>query len=102
MDGDVMESWEKKVKEAYLAYDDTPTYIKAYRKNDLYIVHGEIAIYCFDQNLEKKWEFFGRDIWVTQDGSEAISLFDDYIELKDWLGYTYRINYQGEEENIRN
>ena len=59
-----MESWEKKVKEAYLAYDDTPTYIKAYRKNDLYIVHGEIAIYCFDQNLEKKWEFFGRDIWV--------------------------------------
>lgn len=61
---------------------------------------GETIIYCFDQNFEKEWEFSTRDFWVTQDASEALQLFDDYIELKDWLGYIYKVDYQGEVSSI--
>ena len=92
-----MELWEEKAKEAYLIYEDEPTYIRAYCKNGYYIVHGEIVIYCFNQKYEKEWEFSARDIWVTQDDSEAVLLFDDFIELRDWLGYIYRLDYQGKE-----
>ena len=92
-----MELWEEKAKSAYLGYEDEPTFIKAYYKNGKYIVHGETDIYCFNQNFEKEWDFSARDIWVTQDGSEALRLYEDYIELRDWLGYEYRIDYQGKE-----
>ena len=92
-----MELWEERVKSAYLEYEDVPTYIKAYCKNGHYIVHGEIVIYCFNQSCKKEWEFSARDIWVTQDNSEAVQLFDDFIELRDWLGYIYRLDYQGKE-----
>lgn len=34
------EEWEELVKQAYLVYEDEPTYIKAYKWNDSYIVHG--------------------------------------------------------------
>ena len=90
-----MDLWEKKVKLVYLGYEKEPTFLNAYCKKGHYIVHGEIVIYCFNQNFEKEWDFSARDIWVTQDGSEALILFDDYIELKDWLGYEYRIDYHG-------
>ena len=60
-------------------------------------MHGEIVIYCFNQRYEKEWEFFALVIWVTQDNSEAILLFDEFIELKDWLGYIYRLDYSGKE-----
>ena len=95
--GDSEEQWEVLVKQVYLKYEDEPTYIKVYKWNDLYIVHGEINVYCFDNSYEKKWTFSGRDIWVTKDDSEAISFFDDCMVLKDWLGYTYRVNREGKE-----
>ena len=53
-----MELWEEKAKSAYLGYEDEPTFIKAYYKNEKYIVHGEIVIYCFNQNFEKEWDFW--------------------------------------------
>ena len=46
-------------------------------------MHDEIVIYCFNQRYEKEWEFSARDIWVTQDNSEAILLFDEFIEMME-------------------
>lgn len=91
------EEWEELVKQAYLVYEDEPTYIKAYKWNDSYIVHGEISVYCFNSVYEKEWDCSGRDIWITRDDSDAISFTDDYVVLKDWFGYTYRVNCKGEE-----
>lgn len=91
--------WKELVKQAYLKYEDEPTYINAYKWNDLYIVHGEIRIYCFNNRYEKQWNFSGRDIWVTNDGSETVSFIDDYIVLRDWLGYTYKVDASGLEVN---
>ena len=88
--------WKELVKQAYMTYENEATYINAYKWNDLFIVHGEISIYCFNSEYEKVWDFSGRDIWVTNDGSEAVSFIDDYIVLRDWLGYTYKVNYEGE------
>ena len=90
-----MLKWEEKAKEAYLKYENEPTYVKAYRKGDLYVVHGEITILCFNKNFEKLWEFCARDIWITTDDSEAIVLHNKYIQLKDWRGYVYKLDYQG-------
>ena len=95
--GDSEDEWEVLVKQTYLKYEEEPTYIKAYKWKDLYIAHGEISVYCFSNSYENKWTFSGRDIWVTKDDSEAISFFDDCMVLKDWLGYTYRVNCKGEE-----
>lgn len=91
--------WKELLKQAYLTYENEVTYINAYEWNDLYIVHGEISIYCFNSECEKVWEFSGRDIWVTNDGSEAVSFIDDYIVLRDRLGYTYKIDACGLEVN---
>lgn len=92
-----MEYWKNEIKRLYIINEDEPTYVEAYKWNDLYIVHGEIEIYCFDSNFNEKWKFAGRDVWITRDGTEAISFTDDCIVLKDWLGYTYRVNCNGEE-----
>lgn len=92
-----MQDWEAKVKAAYMEYEHEVTYIASYRHKDLYIVHGEITIYCFDLNLQKCWGFSGRDIWITIDDSPALTLCDSCIKLKDWLGYEYVLDYNGKK-----
>ena len=43
-----------------------------------------------------KWGFSAKDIFVTQDGSEAMKLFGDRIEVTDWDGDTYVLNEDGQ------
>ncbi|NLG05585.1 MAG: hypothetical protein GX567_17440 [Clostridia bacterium] len=89
--------WKIKAKQAYLEYEDEPTYFDTFMHDDKYIVHGEILIYCFDSEFRKMWDFSARDIWVRQDGCQAVVLHDEYIELYDWLGYSYKLGYDGKE-----
>lgn len=92
---EIKQPWKVQAKRAYLQYEDEQTYFDSFQKDDFYIVHGEIFIYCFDTNFKKLWDFSARDIWVRQDGLPALILHDEYIELHDWLGYTYEVTYEG-------
>lgn len=91
-----LDSWKLKVKEAYIEYENESTYIDAYKINDeLYIVHGEMAIYGFDQNFNRIWDIFGSDIFVTQDDTPAVNFTEEYILVSDWEGEQYKIGYDG-------
>lgn len=60
-----------------------------------FIVHGELEVNRIDLNGNVKWSFSALDIFVTQDGNEAIKFMDDNIELRDWENNKYMINEHG-------
>jgi hypothetical protein len=63
--------------------------------DDEFLVHGELSITRIDKDGNEKWRFGARDIFVTQDGSEAMIIHTDKIELRDWEGYTYILDKNG-------
>ena len=65
-------------------------------KND-FIIHGELQITRIDKDGIKKWEYGARDIFVTPDRKESFELKGDKIYLRDWQGYEYVINENGQE-----
>ena len=72
------------------------TMIAAYSYNEDFILHGEMEIYRVTKELEVKWEFRGRDIFVRYKGEElAFDMKEDRICLYDWQDNYYEINYDG-------
>ncbi len=75
---------------------DPATCFSIYPFKDDFIVHGELEIKRIDMDGYIKWNFSAKDIFVTQDGSEAMKLFGDKIEVTDWDGDTYILNEEGQ------
>lgn len=43
-----------------------------------------------------RWDKGAREYYGTVgENSDSFLLFDDHIELRDWLGYVYKLDYQG-------
>lgn len=61
-----------------------------------YLVHGELAITAVTYDGKKMWEFYGKDIFVTPDGNDEITIFDGMIYIKDWDYNEYVLNKDGE------
>lgn len=76
---------------------DLATCFGIYEFDGDFIIHGEISITRIDKNGNEKWRFGARDIFVTQDGSESIKVHPEKIELKDWQGYNYVLDKNGNE-----
>jgi hypothetical protein len=62
-----------------------------------FVVHGELEITRVDKNGNVKWIFGARDIFVTPDEKESIEFTADNIKLRDWQGYEYLLNENGQE-----
>jgi hypothetical protein len=62
-----------------------------------YIIHGELQITRIDKGGNEKWTFRARDIFVTPDGKDSIELLTDKIKLRDWEGYEYLLNEDGQK-----
>ncbi|MTI48429.1 MAG: hypothetical protein FH761_11345 [Firmicutes bacterium] len=62
---------------------------------DLYIIHGEVAITCISIDGEKQWSFSGRDIFVTNDGSVDFYISNGQIITKDWENNQYILDKKG-------
>lgn len=75
---------------------DLATCLSIYPFKDDFIIHGELQIKRIDMEGNVKWDFSANDIFVTKDGSEAIKLFGDRIEVTDWNGDTYALNEDGQ------
>jgi hypothetical protein len=73
---------------------DEATCFGIYNLNEHYIVHGEIAISKLDKSGNKIWQFGGSDIFVSFD-DDAFKLNIDNIELKDFYGVKYKIDFDG-------
>ena len=63
---------------------------------DSIVVHGELAITCLDLIGNIKWQFYGRDIFVTLNEGLVFSIIDDSVKVKDWEGYVYLIDRNGQ------
>lgn len=74
---------------------DPSTVFGLYLRKNLIFIHGEQNFSCFDLQLNKKWSFEGRDIFVTTKKSNLISFLPDYIHLEDFSGQKYKLDYDG-------
>ena len=76
---------------------DSATAFQIFKKDNDYIVHGEMMISRVDQQGNIVWQFGGRDIFVNIDDNLAFKLKSDHIVLHDFFGYKYLIGYDGKE-----
>ena len=62
---------------------------------DGYIIHGELELFRYDKQLNRIWGFSGRDIFATADGRKAFWLEENAIHCRDWLGWHYVLDIDG-------
>ena len=77
----------------WLTRADQATCFGIYRSGKFYIVHGEIEISKLDRNGKIVWRFGGSDIFVSFDQENSFKLNADNIELIDFYGVQYRIDF---------
>ena len=74
---------------------DWATCFSIHRYRDSYITHGEMSISRIDRNGNILWSYGGADIFVCLQKGNPFEMYDNYIELTDFNGSMYRINYDG-------
>jgi hypothetical protein len=74
---------------------DQATCFQVFKKENDYIVHGELQVTKLNNDGLKLWEFGGADIFVSIDGEEEFKLEDDGILLMDFEKTKYKIDYEG-------
>lgn len=74
---------------------DWATCFAIHKYQDSYISHGETSIARVDRNGNILWSFSGADIFVRLEEGNPFEMHDDYLELMDFNGSTYRIDYNG-------
>ena len=76
--------------------DAMGTMFGIYPYKDDYILYGEIEVYRVSCQLEVKWCFCGKDIFVRCSCDDpAFVMIDDKICLYDFLDNYYEIDYNG-------
>jgi hypothetical protein len=81
----------------WMTQADQATCFSIHRYKDSFITHGELSICRFDFNGNKLWSFGGHDIFVSLEGPAAFTMCNDFIELTDFNGSRYKIDYDGNE-----
>ena len=62
-----------------------------------YIIYGEIETKKLDFNFNTRWNFSGRDIFVSVSGKKSFELCKDRIKLYDFNDDYYEIDFDGNE-----
>lgn len=62
---------------------------------DGYIIWGEGDIFRYDRMLNQVWHFMGRDILVSLEADQHFWIEDDLIHCRDFLGYRYTLDLNG-------
>lgn len=76
--------------------DDAACFSLLPYENDL-IVHGEISISRIDATGNIVWQFTGSDIFLSLDGNSTFDMYPDFIELTDFNGHRYQVDYYGQQ-----
>lgn len=66
-----------------------------YKVMDGYLIYGEVYITMLDRNLNKKWAFGGRDIFVSQSNKNSFEIGEHSIKLYDWEDNFYEVDFDG-------
>ena len=78
---------------------DLATCFAIYPYKEDFIIHGELSIKRISLDGNVKWDFAGKDIFVTQDGTDAVKTTGDKIEVTDWNGDKYILDDRGQLAN---
>lgn len=74
---------------------DWATCFEIYKIDAGYIIRGETAISKIDFEGNIQWQFHGCDIFVSPAGKDELILKKDYIQVTDWNGVEYHLDYNG-------
>jgi hypothetical protein len=80
---------------------DWATCFSVYKYQDTYITHGETSIARIDRSGKVLWSYGGADIFVCLYEGNPFEMHDNFIELTDFNGSKYRIDYNGETINYK-
>jgi hypothetical protein len=75
---------------------DWATCFSIHTYQDSYITHGETSIARIDRMGNLLWSYSGADIFVCLEEGNPFEMHDNYIELTDFNGGKYQIDYNGE------
>lgn len=78
---------------------DWATCFSVHKYQNTYITHGETSIARIDRTGKELWSYGGADIFVCLDEGNPFEMHDDFIELTDFNGSKYKIDYNGETIN---
>ncbi len=76
---------------------DEITCFGLYKKDDFYIVHGELAISKLNNQGKILWQNGGADIFVTISGENDFEMTKKLIIAKDWNNKIYKFDFDGNE-----
>jgi hypothetical protein len=76
---------------------DEITCFEILKKEDFYIVHGEIEITKLNNEGEILWQKSGADIFTNMNEKDNLEITEKYIIAKDWDNRIYKFNYDGNE-----
>jgi hypothetical protein len=76
---------------------DEMTCFEIFKKDNFYIVHGELEISKLDENGKILWQKSGADIFTTISGKNDFELNEKYIIATDWENRIYKFDYEGNE-----
>lgn len=76
---------------------DEMTCFEIFKKDNFYIVHGELEITKLDENGKILWQKGGADIFTTISGKNNFELNEKYIIATDWENRIYKFDYEGNE-----
>jgi hypothetical protein len=76
---------------------DEMSCFEIFKKDNFYIVHGELEITKLDENGKILWQKGGADIFTTISGKNDFELNEKYIIATDWENRTYKFDYEGNE-----
>ncbi|WP_276975557.1 hypothetical protein [Flavobacterium filum] len=74
---------------------DQATCFQIFKKQDDYIIHGELQVVKLDKDGKIKWEFGGAEIFVSIDNEEEFKIENDGILLTDFAKTKYKIDFEG-------
>ena len=61
-----------------------------------YLIKGECDIFRYDKALNRIWHRCGRDVFATPSGDDCFWIEGDVIHCRDWQGWHYLLNMNGE------
>lgn len=74
---------------------DLATCLGIYYLDKDYVVHGEHEISRLSNEGKIVWQQGGRDIFVTAEGINDFSVYEDYILATDWEYNQFKIDFDG-------
>lgn len=74
---------------------DLSACFKIYKFDNFYITHGELEVKRINKTGYAEWDFSGADIFVSPLGESTISFENNHIQLIDWNGKIYILDFNG-------